>query len=230
MSTVVAAPNLPRSIRSTVVFLHLSCMFVASPWPSWAQTSADKLCSSAWFTAQRKEASAKGRTFQLLDGGVFVQDGSSYLLVIGHAAGSDSDLDFSVFTAVGQSLDFRAALTERIAIVDTGDLAVREGECSVKASSVFFKATVVDLAGNGKRQILVESNEVGTCGSCLSEVRVYEVEKDRIVKVVKEMYNEISFGKGKGLWIHSFRTDENGRIVPVEKTFFGAKHMQEQRQ
>jgi len=113
---------------------------------------------------------------------------------------------------------------EKIEIVDTGELSTQEEECFTKGAGLYFKASVVDLAGDGKQKLVLESNSVGTCATCLSTVRVYQVEKNKITKALEERYNEIKFGKGEGLWVHSFRTSENGQIVPVEKSFFGAKN------
>jgi hypothetical protein len=204
-------------------------LFVATGLPrsSCAQVPADRLCSSAWFATQRKEASAKDRTFQLVSGGLFKPNGNSYALAISHEAGTDGDLDFMVFAAPDQSLDFRLVLTERIDILDVGQLSAQESQCLIKADGVFFKVNVVDLAGDGAQRIVVESNSVGTCSSCLSEVRVYEIEKNKIIKVVDEYYSDIRYAKGQGLWVHSFRRADDGRIVQVEKSFFDAKSRQQ---
>ena len=129
-----------------------------------------------------------------------------------------------VFAAPKESIDFRLVFSEKVDIVDTGELAAQERQCFTKGAGVFFKASVVDLTGNGNQQIVVESISVGTCGTCLSKVRVYQAEKSRITKVVEENYNDIKFGKGEGLWVHSFRTADDGSIVPIEKSFFGAKN------
>jgi len=134
-----------------------------------------------------------------------------------------------VFAAPDQSFDFRLALTERIEILDTlepGGLSDREDECLVGTREPYFKASIVDLVGDGKQEIVVDSNSVGACSSCLSEVRVYQIEKNSVTKVVDEVYSDIKFGKGQGLWLHSFRIVSDGRTKTFEKTFFGAKNPQ----
>jgi hypothetical protein len=49
------------------------------------------------------------------------------------------------------------------------------------------------------------------------------VDKSKISKVLDEYFSDISYGKGQGLWLHSFRIIAEGRVPSYEKTFFGAK-------
>jgi hypothetical protein len=209
-------------------FLAMLFAATALPQSAQAQASLDKICSSPWFVAERKELSGKHHSFQLLNEGAFNQDGSSYLLAVNYpTVDSPEFVEFMVFAAPEQSLDFQPVWTEKIDIFDAGnELAPQQSECVTKGASFYFKASVVDLAGDGHQQIIVESNRIGVCSSCLSEVRVYQVEKKKIFKVVEGFYNDIKFGKGQGLWLQSFRNTDDGSIVLVEKTFFGAKKSQ----
>src|SRR5258708_10387806 len=217
-----------KVVRLALLFLGVLFVATALPQSTQAQASANKLCPSAWFAAERKELSGEQRSFQLVDEGLFNQDGSSYLLAVNYpTVASPEFVVFMVFAAPEQSVDFRPVWTEKIDILDAGnELAPQESQCVTKGASLYFKASVVDLAGDGHQQIIVESNRIGTCSTCSSEARVYQVEKKKIFKVLEENYTDIKFGKGQGLWLHSFQYTDAGRTVPVEKTFFGAKKIQ----
>src|SRR5258708_628125 len=217
-----------KVVRLAMLFLGVLFAATALPQSAQAQASANKLCSSAWFAAERKELSGKQRSFQLLDEGAFNQDGSSYQLAVNYpTVASPEFVEFMVFAAHEQSFDFRPVWTEKINILDVGnELAPQESQCVTKGASFYFKASVVDLAGDGHQQIIVESNRIGTCSTCTSEVRVYQVEKKKIFKVLEENYADIKFGKGQGLWLHSFQYTDDGRTVPVVQPFFGESQLQ----
>lgn len=212
---------------SKLRFLSLSLFAIESivcVGRATAQDPVVKFCSSEFFSSEQSQWEKRDFEFHLLRDGSFLQDGNTYVLAVafeGEAkARASEEVQFLIFRSpVGQQ-KFTAVHSEKIGAASFGDFSVDADGCVTTGAGPYFHVSAVDLAGNGKRQIIVESNTIGACSSCLSFVRVYDIQGDKVVKVVEETCNDIKFGHGKGLWIHSFKVDSKGQPVPYERSFF----------
>src|SRR5258707_1860069 len=111
-----------KVVRLAMLFLGMLFAATALPQSTQAQASSNKLCSSAWFAAARKGLSSKQRSFQLLDEGVFNQDGSSYLLAVNYpTVASPKFVEFMDFAAPEQSADFLPVWNAKIGIPEAGN-------------------------------------------------------------------------------------------------------------
>lgn len=180
-----------------------------------AQDPAFKFCASEFFSSERDQWAKKDYEFHLLKSGAFVQSGNRYVLAVafeGEPKARDSnEVQFLIFQSPAGNQELTLAYTEKIDAASFGEFS---------SAGIYFRVSVEDLAGNGNQQILVESNSIGVCSSCLSFVRVYDIQNDKVVKVVDETYSEIKFGRGEGLLIRSFKINSKGQPVPYEKSFF----------
>ena len=189
-----------------------------------AHGNDDKPCSSEFVSAESNRWEKKGYEFHLIKDGAFVQGQYTYLLgaaVKGTFQERESDdLQFLIFRSPLGKDTFALAFAEKIAVFEVAKIPLDREGCVTPAAYPYFRVSVVDLAGNGNQQIIVESNSIGTCSECLSLVEVFQVKGNKIAKVVKEFYNDIKFAGGEGLWIQSFKRDSQGRPTLYEKTFF----------
>jgi hypothetical protein len=192
-----------------------------------AQTSAQvpisKLCSSEFFSSESHRWAQKGHEFHLVKDGEFVQGQNVYVLAVAFEGTSESrdsdDLQFLIFRSPFGQERFTLAYAAKIEVFNFGEIRLDGGGCLMPGALPYFRASVV-LVGDGNQQIIVESNSIGVCSSCLSLVEVYQVLDNQIAKVVEETYNDIKFSRGQGLWIQSFRLDSNGQPVLYQKSFF----------
>ena len=183
-------------------------------------------CNSSWVTGRRMTAHKTGQRFAIVDNTSFSEQGWSYLVGITYALQSDS-LTLMVFGS--PSGDPRPLFTQEIGILEP-DMINPDKEpadsCPAPDFGPYFKVTVLDLDGDGSREIVVESNQLGGCAECKSGVSVYKVSLSKVNMVVDEEYTDISFAQGKGLSIDSFTTDAAGNVTPTHKTFFEPKASQ----
>lgn len=191
---------------------------------TFAQDPVVKFCSSEFFSSERSQWAKRNYEFHLLKDGSFLQDGNTYLLAVafeGEAkARASEEVQFLIFRGTAGEQKFTAVYSEKIGAASFADFTTSADRCVTSGARPYFGVSALDLAGNGKQQIIVESNSIGPCSSCLSFVRVYDIQGDKVVKVVEETYNDIKFGHGEGLWIRSFKVDSKGQPVPYEKSFF----------
>ena len=224
-------PSLPtitlllRGWKHSIQFVALLAVF--SPFCGAtirAQDAASRLCSVEFFSAQRSQWAKKDYEFHLLKNGSITQGGNTYVLAVAFEgeskARASEDVQFLVFQSPAGKEKFTSVYTEKIDVGSFGNFSVAEDGCITAGAGIYFRVSVVDLAGSGNQQVVVESNSVGTCSSCLSYVRIYQIRDDKITKVVEETYNDIKFARGQGLWIQSFRTGSEGKPIAYEKTFF----------
>lgn len=189
-----------------------------------AQENPAKPCSSKVVSAEIDRWRDKGFAFYLIKDGAFVQGQYAYFLGIafeGTLQERTGDLQFLIYRSLVGKNTFALVHAEEIAVLDSVEFRSDRESCVTPGGFPYFRVSVVDLRGNGSRQIIVQSNSIGACSSCLSLVQVYQVEDGKITKVVKEYYNDIKFASGQGLWIQSYKTDSLGRPSGTyEKTFF----------
>ena len=193
-----------------------------------ARTSArvpiSKLCSSEFFSSETHRWAQKGHEFHLLKDGELVQGQNVYVLAVAFEGTSESresdDLQFLIFQSpIGQE-KYTLVYAGKVGVLNFGEIRLDVGGCLMPGALPYFRASVVDLAADGNQQIIVESNSIGPCSSCLSLVQVYQIQGDQIAKVVEETYSDIKFSRGQGLWIQSFKMDSKGQLVSYQRSFF----------
>jgi hypothetical protein len=189
-----------------------------------AQVPISKLCSSEFFSSESHRWAQKGHEFHLVKDGEFVHGQNVYVLAVAFEGTSESrdsdDLEFLIFRSPTGQEEFTLAYTGKVGVLNFGEIRLDAGGCLMPGALPFFRASVVDLEGNGNQQIIVESNSIGPCSSCLSLVQVYQVQDNQIAKVVEETYSDIKFSRGQGLWIQSFKLDNRGQPVSYQKSYF----------
>jgi len=215
-------------------FIYVGVLLVTLAPSMLAQQTLQQLCSSDWFAAQRsKWANDQHLEFRLIEDGQFTQEQSSYAVGIAFAEAAQpdakgrpyfgDDVRLLAYRTEGENQNFRQIYSEKVDVLSV-DFQDDPDKCVFKGRPPFLDLTVTDLAGDGKQEIVLETNGIGVCPSCLSVVRVYQVRGEAVTKLVEEPYNGISFGQEKGLAIHTFEYRENGLVVGIDKYFFGAKH------
>ena len=189
-----------------------------------AQVPSSKLCSSEFFSSETHRWAQKGHEFHLLKDGELVQGQNVYVLAVAFAGTSESresdDLQFLIFQSPIGHEKYTLAYAGKVGVFNFGEIRLDVGGCLMPGALPYFRASVVDLAADGNQQIIVESNSIGPCSSCLSLVQVYQIRGDQIAKVVEESYSDIKFSRGQGLWIQSFKMDSKGQPASYQKSFF----------
>ena len=177
-------------------------------------------CSAPWVTQRRSAARDDGRRFSLVRGGSFRDKEWSYIVGITYTIGENS-LILGIFGSTSGTP--KQLFTRKIGILSPEEIRPDEelsDSCPAPQLGPFFEATVVDLDGDGAHELVVESNESGTCAECKSEVRVYTFNASKVNEAVDEDESEVTFGQGKGLSVDSWVLDAAGETVPTHKTFF----------
>jgi hypothetical protein len=190
-----------------------------------AQVPISKLCSSEFFSSESHRWAQKDHEFHLVKDGEFVQGQNLYVLAVAFEGTSESrnsgDWMFLIFQSPLGQEKFTPTYAEKVRVLnDFGEIRLEGGGCLVGDNLPYFRASVVDLAGDGNQKIIVESNSIGACSSCRSLVQVYQVQGNRIAKAVEEYYDDIKFSRGQGLWIQSSKLDSKGQPVAYQKSFF----------
>lgn len=130
-----------------------------------AQDPVVKFCSSEFFSSQQSQWEKRDYEFHLLKEGSFLQDGNTYLLAVafeGEAkARASEDVQFLIFRGTAGEQKFTAFYREKIGAASFGDFSVDTDGCVTTGAGPYFKVSAVDLTGNGKHQIIVESNTIG---------------------------------------------------------------------
>jgi len=125
--------------------------------------------------------------------------GAAYWRVYGIAAIVGPVMCGGAADKIGFRLSFRAALL-------------------LQGVAVGILSFVKNLVAVGIVTALLEIFTTGVVPLSLGRIR-----DKQIIKVLEESYDDIRFGKGKGLWVHSFKVANDGQRIPVEKSFFGTK-------
>lgn len=208
--------------RHLLALTSLVILIFGSASYARARDSVSKFCSSDWFTSLRDQWASKKYEFHLLNKGIFIQGGSTYVLAAAFQSKSKTrtsdDVQFLVYRSPAGQEKFTLIYTERIEVL--GEFSSEEDGCISTGAGLYFHVSIVDLEGNRNQRIVLESNSIGTCSSCLFMVRVYQVHQEKITRIVEETYNDVRFGPGQGLWLQSFQVDSEGRPVRYEKSFF----------
>ena len=94
------------------------------------------------------------------------------------------------------------------------------GNCLLADRSPWLRVTAEDLDADGRWEVVIETNEAGTCARCLSRVRVLQFDERGARVVVDEPFSHLEMSRGEGIRIDSWVRGRGDRIVPVSKTFF----------
>jgi hypothetical protein len=184
--------------------------------------SQGNMCSADWILEQRARAGEAAQLFGILADTAFQERESSYLFGIFLPQGANvSALTFAIFRGAGDA--FQQVYAEQIetsAAGVSGLAAALKGSCMVSNLGSWFEVAVADLDADGRAEIVVQSSAAESCGTCLSEVRVYQVKGAAVAKVVEETYSQLIFGPGGGLSLRSFTRGPGGEIIPTAKRFF----------
>lgn len=202
------------------LFILIAVLAVISPVEaSRSEEETDSVCQAVW-AAETREDLPPGRHILFVDGATF-QDGSeTYAAGVGLAAGDSATL--LVFRVAGPSeaelvyelrfdFDFES-VQDRLRPAMSG--------CSLPDLSPYMKLAVHDLDGDGRQEIVLESNRAGVCTDCLSVVRVFQLQGAEVRPVVEEKYNALEMGDGEGLTLDSWMPGVDGRVIPTQKRFF----------
>lgn len=188
------------------------------------RSDASNICSSKWFEEQAAAAFKEDKAFLLLTDALFEQGDYAYAVTVRVPRSYEGfGVTLLIFAKKGDATAYRKIYEEEVPtelLVLGMMMEERSPRCVFPHYNPWLDASVVDLDGDGRSELIVESNEIGTCSSCLSTVRVYKIQGDRVDKVVEELFNAIRFGPGKGLVLESFVMGVNGELLPVKKQFF----------
>ena len=188
-----------------------------------ADSASQVACASAWVQERQKDAEREGFRFALLSGTSFREGKRSYTL--GLLTPDDPEAGYVTLLCfeVGDGAPPRRISSERfgtlaMSMLDKGRR--NSSDCMAPEMQPWFHVTVVDLDGDGSKEIVVESNSVGTCSACLSDVCVYKIKGKSLTEILCEPYDDVAFDEGKGLVVEAYESDENGPVAPSRKTFF----------
>lgn len=207
-----------------VVGTVLLVCFAFAPYEASAQKAIPPdLCNTSWFRDQAAAASREDKSFLLMTDTLFKQGEYTYVVAVRvprsvHA----SSVTLTIFAKKRRDATYRkiheAEIPNLVGIL-TMMMKEKSPNCLFPHYRPWFDASVVDLDGDGRFELIVQSNRVGTCSSCLSEVRVYEIQDEIVGKELEEMYSDIRFGEGEGLMLRSFQRGLND-LIPIKKYFF----------
>lgn len=184
--------------------------------------SLDSVCESAWATEMRDDL-PPGRHLLFAGGSTFLDGGETYAAGIGLAEGDSAT--FLVFHVEGPN-DAQLVFELRF---DFDFLATEEtlvpalSGCVLPDLSPYLNLTVLDLDGDGRKELVLESNRAGLCADCLSLVRVFQLRGAEARLVVEEKYRGLTMGEGEGLTVDAWMNGIDGRIIPTQKRFFGRR-------
>jgi len=188
-----------------------------------AGSGSQGICASGWVVERQKEAEREGFRFALLSGTSFQEGKRSYTLGLRTPDDPEAGYVTLLCFEVGDGAPPRRISSERfgtlaMSMLEEGRRA--PSDCMAPEMRPWFHVTVVDLDGDGSKEIVVESNSVGTCSACLSDVCVYKIKGKSLTEILCEPYDDIAFDDGKGLVVEAHESDENGPVGPTRKTFF----------
>ena len=211
------------SVVRVVLMAVVIRLLVGLPQFALAREGAPSgVCSAAWVIAERTAAQERGEHFGILPDAAFQELGYAYVAGVSVAEGPDaSSLTLLIFgRKEGEYQKIHAEQIETLAPRRTRLAADLGYDCVVPPVSPWFTVTVDDLDGDGRYEIIVESNASGGCSGCLSELRVYQVKGATALKALQETYHQLIFGRGRGLVLESLGRGPDGEIIPVVKDFF----------
>jgi len=146
-------------------------------------------------------------------------DQGRYLVGIGLGRGDASDRPMLVVLDQRSRGGTRLLYTETFSALLSSADSPRRGACRLVPVRPWLTLRIVDLDGNGRSEIVLESNDAGTCPRCLSTVRVYQIDdRGSVRRVLEEPYSRIALGAGEGLVVTSFV--QGVEPIPVTKLFF----------
>lgn len=164
-------------------------------------------------------AELPGRTLLFPDRPEIRHDAGRYL--VGVALGRGDAVDRPVLVVLNQTQGAvtRLIFTETFETLLSSVDPPRPRGCRLVPIRPWLSLRILDLDGNGRAEIVLESNESGTCPRCTSTVRVYQIDDGGSVRqVLKEPYSRIALGTGEGLVVTSFV--QGVEPIPVTKLFF----------
>ncbi len=208
-----------------VVGTVLLVCFAFAPYEASAQKAIPPdLCNTSWFRDQAAAASKEGKTFLLLADTLFEQGDYSYVVATRVPRSDEGDgIPLLIFAKRSGATTYRKIYEEEIptiVLILTMMMEEKSPRCVFPHYRPYFDAAVVDLDANGRLELIVEANEVGACRDCHSQVRVYQLEDQRVSKEVEEWFQEIHFGTGKVLTLGSYGRGLNTKFIPIRKQFF----------
>jgi hypothetical protein len=182
--------------------------------------SSAQVCSENWVAEERVSAAREMHNFLLVEDPFFEEAAYSYAVGIRVPQTEDASTVTLLLFASSKLGSYEKIYEEEIPTLLPELAPPPPVSCILEEDSPWFDATVVDLDGNGRQEIVVESNEVGGCSSCLSEVRVYQVTGTEVRKLLEESFSNIEFGESQGLALQSFRRGASGEFISFEQKFF----------
>lgn len=212
-------------LRKGVVRAFLLVWVALFPHEAWGQASTlPDLCNTNWFSAQTLEAAKENKTFLLMADSQFTQGDYNYVLAVKVPRSDEGPgVTLVIFAREHGTSAYDKIYEEEIPtvlLILRMMMEEKSPRCAFPHYGPWFDASVVDLDRNGRPELIVESNAAGTCSSCLSEVRVYQVQDGTVSKELEEAYNDIRFGPGKGLTLRSFQRGLSTDFIPIKKYFF----------
>lgn len=164
-------------------------------------------------------AELSGRTLLFPDRAEIRHDSGRYLVGVAVGRGDAIDRPMLVVLSQTQGAVTRLIYTQTFeTLLSSVDPPPPRG-CRLVPIRPWLSLRVLDLDGNGRAEIVLESNDSGTCPECLSTVRVYQIDDRSSVRLVlREPYSRIALGPGEGLVVTSFVQGVDP--IPVTKLFF----------
>ena len=212
--------------KSLVKALLVACiLLLARGYTSSDTGSEEPICGSTWFAEQAAAAENSKELFLLIPGSPFTDSDHSYVAAVNVPRDWEKPgVRLLFFERKDNIGPYRQIYEEdiRIELLAIADHIknLKSSRCQLPNLRPWRAGSVVDLDGDARVEIVIQSNEVGGCGACHSTVRVYQVSKQKISKVLEEAYQDIHFANGKGLVLRAVSYGPRGDLIPREVRFF----------